>query len=399
MLRKRRVLIFIVFMGLVGIVYAHGSIYSVSPFITLSLSDPTAPINELFNMHYALSSYVARTPVAVDAKGYFYIVGGKDSKVQILVLNPKGKIERIITPRLKDSSPLEYCPLISVSPSGKRIWTITPTFPKLFTHRVIVHDQNGIAEMDWIVKGGSTIHWLINAYSEESAYGVVGGADYLILRFVVGQKQPQEYQAPFFPLFFHNGKYWTIMEFDELMKYIPGLGDLVLKNWIEQTETERVRGVVTWSPEEGYRLIKTFPSPVKFFNIHGIDQQGNFYYFRGLPLIKTPMDYLLSFLFKINPLAKAMQAFGIHELSGQNVIVLQILSTNGKILDTIIIPAVIRPARGEELKYGQLVKADETGIYLEVERVSEPKEYRIVKIVKKRRLQVWLERLMKTIEK
>ena len=58
-----------------------------------------------------------------------------------------------------------------------------------------------------------------------------------------------------------------------------------------------------------------------------------------------------------------------------------------------MLSSVLRPRRGENLEYGQLVKVDEKGIFLEVEKVNEPREYRIVRIVKKRRWQVWWETL------
>ena len=54
-------------------------------------------------------------------------------------------------------------------------------------------------------------------------------------------------------------------------------------------------------------------------------------------------------------------------------------------MEAIPLSHVIRPKRGEKLEYGELVKVDDKGIYWEVEKVNEPKEYRIVRIVKKRR--------------
>jgi len=40
-----------------------------------------------------------------------------------------------------------------------------------------------------------------------------------------------------------------------------------------------------------------------------------------------------------------------------------------------------------------LVKVDDKGIYWEVGKVNEPREYRIVRIVKKRRWQIWWDAL------
>jgi len=55
-------------------------------------------------------------------------------------------------------------------------------------------------------------------------------------------------------------------------------------------------------------------------------------------------------------------------------------------LEAIPLSHVIRPKRGEKLEYGELVKVDDKGIYWEVEKVNESKEYRIVRIVKKRKV-------------
>jgi hypothetical protein len=74
-------------------------------------------------------------------------------------------------------------------------------------------------------------------------------------------------------------------------------------------------------------------------------------------------------------------------------VVIRVFSPRGELKEVIYLWQIIRPQRGEKLKYGQLVKVDEKGIYWEVGKVNEPREYRIVRLVKKRRWQVWLDAL------
>ncbi|MDW8026738.1 MAG: hypothetical protein RMK18_12900, partial [Armatimonadota bacterium] len=100
----------------------------------------------------------------------------------------------------------------------------------------------------------------------------------------------------------------------------------------------------------------------------------------------------------------------------------EIFSSSGGILDMIPITLLIKqpgdkikvekvnPLRDdgimyfwEQTRYGQIVKIDERGIYLEVlfgsgwdaSSLRKPREYWIVRIVKKPRWKVWWERLTK----
>lgn len=199
MLSKKKILTIIALLGLISLIstYACSPIYLVNPFFVLSFVDPTAS-NELLRMHYALSSHIVRTPVASDAKGRLYIVKKEDSKTKILVINPQGRIERIITPRLKDGRFLTQCFHISVSPSGEYIWTIEGYDGASWNayHRVSVHDRNGRAKTDWLINGNAINHWRIYAYAEDSAYVVRGNGGLICLRFVIGEKDPQRYKMP-----------------------------------------------------------------------------------------------------------------------------------------------------------------------------------------------------------
>ncbi|MDW8026733.1 MAG: hypothetical protein RMK18_12870, partial [Armatimonadota bacterium] len=77
--------------------------------------------------------------------------------------------------------------------------------------------------------------------------------------------------------------------------------------------------------------------------------------------------------------------------------VVKVTSNKGEILDLIPLSPLLKSGRKEVLLYGlQIVKIDEIGIYMEVivaeEKTNIPKEYRIVRIVKKPRWKVWWER-------
>ena len=236
--------------------------------------------------------------------------------------------------------------------------------------------------MDWLIEGGSDTHWLINAYSEKNAYGVYYKNNLICLRFTIEKKVPQEFQLPplFWPIFFHNGKFWWIGQHN----------DVTCK---KRKDNENTWILATWTPEKGFRLVAKFkyPSFPKVASIQWIDRSGNLYCFiYDWDWLPHPIVNLLS---KIKPLRNLLTALNIPLKSSKPVKVLVVLSQRGKVLDRIVLSSVLRPRRGENLEYGQLVKVDEKGIYLEVEKVNEPREYRIVRIVKKRRWQVWWETL------
>ncbi len=386
MLPKKRVFILIViFLGLASltVMFANNPIYIVDPFFSLPLSVPEAPINKLLYMHYALSSHVIRTPVALDAKGRFYIVGRKNGKIRVIVLNPAGRIERIITPRLKDGRFLRLCFHISVSPSGECIWTIGDEVisPSNDFHWVTVHGRNGRAKVSWLVNEHAINYYRIYAYAEDSAYVVQGDGGLFCLRFMIGQYKPQKFEMPMslFPIFFHNGKFWQIKDIDNLAQRFgkSGIKRQKLYSW-----------VISWTPEEGARLVRRIlvQSPT-IKHIKWIDEQGNFYAYAYLSTYHP-----LSFLVEIELIRRFLRAIGISDIRERRVESIQVFSSEGMLLDTIILPSIIRPKRGEKLVYGQLIKSDRKGIYLEVERISEPREYRIVRIVKRKRWQVWWEK-------
>ncbi len=389
MLQRESILtLFVLLVLAVVSVYSCFPIYWVEQFFIL-------PVNniKLLREHYALSSHVVRTPIAVDAKGKIYIMFVKDNKVHILILNQKGKLERIIVPYLRNGQNLRISLYVSVSPSGSQIWTFEPWVRKdgqCKYNRITVHDFRGKAVADWLVPEMVVEnHWRLFAYSESEAYAVVGGSPLICLRFTLGQKNPKRFEMSwlFYPIFFHNGKFVAIKRIEEITKQ---LNKSKSSKWNKQNEDKRLwYGMITWTPEEGIRLVKEFPaqSPIVDW-IKWIDEQGNFYAYHRLPI-----DHLLTLLLRIGLIKQIFQVIGISDIKRRYVSTIQIFSPEGKLLDTIFLPAVVREKTQEKLVYGQLIKVDETGIYLEVERVSDPREYRIVKIVKKRRWQVWWERI------
>lgn len=390
MLWRKKVLIAIVIALAVLIRHAYQLVYQTEVFFALPLTDSKGLIDELITIPYALTDYAAGTPLAVDAKGNIYLAGRKDSEVRILVLCPNGKIKQVITPRLKNGQLLKYC-LLSVSPSGNHIWTVSPT--SMWFDKVAVHDQDGKAQEEWKIRGCSSTHLLINAYSENGAYLVTSTE---ILHFVINQKYPQKFEKPFFPLFFHKGKYWQVGRLDHLLEE-PCWSKYRLRERISQPD--KIWSIVTWTPEEGARLISIAPikDKVPIANIAAIDQKGNFYCYDSLYL-KTPIDRFLNFLLKIKLLKKMFRIIGISiSPSGRSITVVKVTSNKGEILDLIPLSPLLKSGRKEVLLYGlQIVKIDEIGIYMEVivaeEKTNIPKEYRIVRIVKKPRWKVWWER-------
>lgn len=377
------------------VIYSCNCTYYIEPFFSILLSHPKAHIDDLCGIgHYALRCIFVQTPVALDAKGHIYILGRKKGRVKILVLNREGKIERTIIPRLKDGHPLEESPLLlSVSPSGNFIWTVKI---ERIGVRLTVHDRNGKAKMDWLLNTDVINHLALNAYSDEGAY-LVGTEEFVWLR--LGRKEPQKFNSenfhPPYPPFFHNGRYWGIIELKWL---IPKMDHLKFKEQIKRFKIkEDLFGVVTWSPREGTRLLSVikFQGPVGVA-LQWIDKQGNFYTtaYGYTSLYWSLPSWAREGIWgeRIIKILKALRLYDRFRKLEQHVIV-RIFSPRGELRDVIRLSQVIRPRRGEKWEYGQLVKVDERGIYWEVEKVNEPREYRIVRITKKPRWQVWWETL------
>ncbi|MCS7192855.1 MAG: hypothetical protein NZ937_07740 [Armatimonadetes bacterium] len=421
MIRRQKFIVCIVCIAFVAIIinYAHQSVYCTYTFFRLPLTSK-APIDELIPVHYALSSYMAATPVARDAKGNLYIAGKKNSKVRILVLNPEGNIISLITPRAKDGQFLRTC-LFSVSPSGNRIWTISPA--KNGFERVILHDASGKAKQEWVIGGESYSHLLLNAYSEEGAYLAT---DESFFNFIIGQNYQKFPRSPLM-LFPHDGKYWSVVGLKWLVENLPKhqkklVQRQLINAGISGKDLTGFWGIVSWTHKDGFRLKDILPpDKARSAMIHGIDQDGNFYVI-GFRPIKGPLDFLLNLLFKFKPLATGMQYVGISDPKKRRIEVIEIFSSSGGILDMIPITLLIKqpgdkikvekvnPLRDdgimyfwEQTRYGQIVKIDERGIYLEVlfgsgwdaSSLRKPREYWIVRIVKKPRWKVWWERLTK----
>lgn len=401
---KKVLAIFTIILTLISIViYNCISIYSIDLFFSSSPSYPKAFFDKPPGICiYDPQRQVFRcAPVALDDKEHIYIAGRKDGKVRIVLLNHYGKVERIIIPRLKNGHFLKWCHSFSVSPSGNHIWTIE--LEKNGVHRVTVHDRNGRAKMDWVINGYASVELLVDAYSEQNAYILAAGHIY---HFDIRQRNYQKLKIPenfrFFSLtFLRDGKYWSIEKLDWLIQRIEEKHE---EQITKHEYKEEWFGIATWSPQEGIRLVAKLKLPGKFgkhMNIHWIDKEGNFYAHHAHWMEKPsdfyaiygpPLSLLLQILEKIAHLLNISISWKPRAIQ-----ILWRFSPEGEIMDKIILPFVIRPTRGEKLEYGQLIKADETGIYLEVERLSEPREYRIVKIVKKKRWQVWWEKLMKMV--
>jgi hypothetical protein len=399
-MRRKKLIAYAIVLALaITIIYGCSFTYSFELFFSIPLSHPEAPIDELCGViNHNIRCISSLTPVALDAKGRIYILGLKKGRSKVLVLNREGKIERIITPYLKNNRPLgRRSPFLSVSPSGNFIWTVKEE--GIDVYRVTVHERNREAKMEWLVRNCDVEHHIaFNAYSEDGAYLVSNVVE--IICFRLGWKEPQRIKLsetfhPPYPIFFHDGKYWGITEMKWL---IPKVKHLKFERTTEISEVrEDLHGVVTWSPKEGMRLLSVIRLPrVAGAILQWIDEQGNFYDTRyGY----TSLYYFLPSWVREGILgkriAKILKALGLYDRfrDWKHRVVIRIFSPRGELKEVIYLWQIIRPQRGEKLKYGQLVKVDDKGIYWEVGKVNEPREYRIVRLVKKRRWQVWLDAL------
>lgn len=387
---KRRKFIFLVTIStlICVIIYINNSIYSVESFFSIILH-PKAPIDRIHGKIYDPVRWTfPYAMIALYTKGRIYLMGSKKWITRILVINQQGKIERIITPYLKNGRFLEAGHLFTVSPSGNHIWTVEKENDAI---RVTLHDISGKPEKDWLIRENYNIdHSLINSYSEYKAYFYGSAED--CLYFEKNQK-PKKFKIPEFgPVFFHKGRYWGTI-------YIKLTEIAEIKKQLKKMQTRReLFCIITWSPEEGVRL---FPKllPVKM-NIQWIDEKGNFYdYWR----LRNPFWTLLD-----KPrIRRILQTLGFsdHLFNLLDFLdfrlrkeAIRIFSPEGELLEVIVLPALPRPSSKEKFKYGQLIKVNAKGIYMEVVQVNkekeyEVKEYHIVRIVKKKRWQVWWEKL------
>ena len=141
-----------------------------------------------------------------------------------------------------------------------------------------------------------------------------------------------------------------------------------------------------------YRVITKFKKTVDRIGImQWIDEDGNLYCYDYEYRWDWLSNSIVNFLSKIKPLGNLITSL---ESSPKPAKVLLVLSQKGKVLYRIVLQSLIRPVNGENLDYGQLIKVGEKGIYMEVWRKwQNEREYRIIRITKMRRWQVWWETL------
>lgn len=343
------------------VIYAGLPTYVAEPFFSIPLFQPDSVINELFFNHYQMRSYVARTLVTVDVSGRIYILGGKNRKVRLVVVDQNGRIQGSPFLQLKDGRFLEAegLRLFAVSPSGNQIWTI---YAEKEGRKIVVHNRDGRAKIEWDIKrvmpeNVHVIIWDFYAYGEDSAYAVSPYPE--VFRFTIGQGKPQRFEMPFEIVYFKDGWFWSSGPLNYLR---------VRMGYPKQEELKDWGGIAKWTPEKGARIILQLRGVSE--SLLWIDEEGNFY----------------------------VEVNGGLNRSGTGVRY-RVFSPDGKLLEEIALSTVIGRRREERLSVGQLVKVDRAGIYVEIEKVNEPREYRIVKIVKKRRWQVWWEKLKEAIGK
>ena len=362
-MRKKR-LIFLLCMAAIGIGavwYGFMPVHYAKTFFFVPLSHHNALFDDLYRLHIQSRALLVRTFTAADKKWRIYVLGVKDKKARLIIIDPNGKIEKESFVYLKDRRIPRYCDAIAVSPSGDRIWVLC-RHPDYMDQRIVVYGKRMRCISEWRLKRELDFLWVSG---EDTVYGT--NVEWEIFCFKIGQEQPKEFRAPFplwFP-FFKEGKFC----------YIDLLEGKFGEKWI---------AIITWTPKEGKQIFSRFRgNRLLTQSIYWIDEKGNFYDYNDGSI--TLKDLLPSWL-KEGFFRRILLALGLSDrLIKKPQKTVLIFSPKGEILEAIPLSHVIRPKRGEKLEYGELVKVDDKGIYWEVEKVNEPKEYRIVRIVKKRR--------------
>ena len=375
------------------LVFSNSSTICLEVFFKFSLSDPNGPADRIYFNHYAAKGTIAFTPVAVDHRGYIYILAEKNKIQKLLVIDFRGQVKRIVTIKGQNNFDTMW---LGVSPSGKWIWRLehwdTVRYPKIRTHWITVHDYQGRRIQSWQIKGHDSTHWIFGVPDDNRAYALMLASEppYCFV-FTIGKKQPQRFEAPIRShTSFHRGRFWFFTGCKELSENIGG--PLLKEDPKQSTSHENWLCVGTWSPEEMYRVITKFKKTVDRIGImQWIDEDGNLYCYDYEYRWDWLSNSIVNFLSKIKPLGNLITSL---ESSPKPAKVLLVLSQKGKVLYRIVLQSLIRPVNGENLDYGQLIKVDEKGIYMEVWRKwQNEREYRIILITKKRRWQVWWETL------
>lgn len=390
---KRKIIIMISTCGIAALIlvfFNSPTIYS-EVFFKFSLSDPNGLANRIYFNHYAAKGTIAFTTVAVDRQGYIYILAEKNKLQRLLIIDLQGQIKRIVTIKGQNNFDTMW---LGVSPSGKWIWRLEhwdiTRYPKIRTHWITVHDYQGRRIQSWQIKCHDSTHWIFGVPDENRAYALMPASEppYCLV-FTIGRKQPQRFEMLIRShTSFHRGRFWFFTGCKELLENIR---DPRFKGYPKQsTSYENWLCVGTWSPGEVYRVITKFKKTVDRVGIiQWVDEDGNLYCYNYEYEWDWLSNLIINFLSKIKPLRNLITSL---ESSPKPAKVLLVLSQKGKVLDRIVLQLLIRPVKGENLDYGQLVKVDEKGIYVEVWRKRQnEREYRIIRIVKKKRWQVWWE--------
>ncbi|MFA0743062.1 MAG: hypothetical protein DFNUSKGM_003195, partial [Candidatus Fervidibacter sacchari] len=116
MTRKRLIFLCMVATGIGAVWYGFVPAHYAETFSALPLSYPNALFDNLYRLHIQSRFMFIRTLTATDKKGRIYVLGIKDKKARLVIIDPNGKIEKESFVYLKDRRIPRYCDAIAVSP-------------------------------------------------------------------------------------------------------------------------------------------------------------------------------------------------------------------------------------------------------------------------------------------
>lgn len=323
------------------------------PIMRLVFGSRDCPVDGLGGVDFPSKGF-NRASLAAGQDGKFYVLTNnqnpkeKEPVIHVLTADTGRNVKRAVPLRRQDGRLMRYlCYFLSVSPTGRRWWTARRpheseadlregNHPKAI---LTVHDESGKGLQEWVMTQAIDDVILVQAVGENKVYTIDG--ENQILVYEVGQQQPQKLSLPLI--------YTTAAAFATYEGNFVGL---------QGNNNGQVKALVTGSslPSRVFTTFQWLPKGA-FPSLFWYDpQEGLFIY-----------EYLSGKDNNIR-LDRAKSVYRI-TLDGQV----------HKLFET---PNVLQAKPGQQVRAGQLLKADAHFVWMEATYLKDGKvtEYQIVKV-------------------
>lgn len=319
------------------------------PVLRLVFGSKNCPVDGLGGIDFPSKGF-NRASFATGQDGKFYVLTSKQNTtekepiIHILTAGAGNNIKRAVPLRRQDGRSMRYlCYFLSVSPMGRRWWTARrpheseADLKEGSTPKAIlsIHDESGKALQEWVLTEAIDDIQLVQAVGEDQVY--VADTAHHVWVYKAGRKLPQEFAQSINP------------------------GQMVTPNgqiWDAYPRTDGTTEVSVMALGSSPRSFTTFRrSPKEFFpSLFWHEPKVGLFVF----------EYL-----KAEAGIRDDRAKAVYRITADGVV--------HKLFET---PDVLKAKAGEQVRTGQLLKADANFVWMEVEyfKGSKPTEYQIVKI-------------------